>query len=273
MQPLGSPPLLRRGDRGKDVSALQQKLNTHGYGLVVDGDFGRQTEQAVVAFQRRSGLVVDGIAGPKTFALLQGEVRGRLLGESDLHQAAAALDVDLCTVRAINEVESRGSGFLTDGRPVILFERHIMRRRLLDYGMPADLLEAEYPELVNKTAGGYLGFEREWGRFEQAADIHLESAIEACSWGLFQIMGMHWRHLKYASAEAFHDAMHVSEGKQLEAFVRFIQADRSLLKALRDHDWRNVARLYNGPAYEKNDYHTRLANAFTRHHTLHEVIA
>ncbi|WP_328515044.1 N-acetylmuramidase domain-containing protein [Ralstonia pseudosolanacearum] len=33
-------------------------------------------------------------------------------------------------MRAVNEVESRGSGFLPDGRPVILFERHVMYRQL-----------------------------------------------------------------------------------------------------------------------------------------------
>jgi len=265
--------ILRRGDRGSAVVEIQGLLSKHGASLAADGIFGPATEKAVRDFQRKVGLVVDGIAGPKTLAMLRGAQRGKLLGEDDILRAARVLGVEPAAIRAINEVESRGNGFLPDGRPVILFERHIMRRRLLDYQMPADLLEAEYPELVNKATGGYLGGVREWTRFEEAADIHRAAAIESTSWGLFQIMGMHWRHLQYPSAEAFFDAMHESEGAQLDAFVRFIRADRVLLNALREHDWRNVARLYNGPAYEKNDYHTRLAHAFTRHHTLQEETA
>lgn len=176
--------LLRRGDRGSAVAELQGLLRRQGFSLVIDGEFGPQTERAVCEFQRSTGLVVDGIAGPKTFAVLRGAARGNLLGEDDLRRAAETLGVELAAIKAVNEVESRGQGFLPNGKPVILYERHVMRRRLLDYGMPADILEAEYPELVNKAAGGYLGGEREWSRFEQAADIHRAAAIESCSWGL-----------------------------------------------------------------------------------------
>lgn len=265
--------VLRRGDKGTNVNDLQRLLNASGHALLVDGDFGPATERAVLAFQHSAGLVADGLAGPKTWALLRGEGRGKRLGEDDIERAAITLSVDPAAIRAINEVESRGDGFLTDGRPVILFERHVMRRRLLDYRMPADLLEAEYPHLVNKASGGYLGGAREWSRFDEAADIHLPAAIEAASWGLFQIMGMHWRHLQYPSAEAFFDAMHESEGAQLDAFARFIRADASLSQALRAHDWKAFARIYNGPAYARNQYDTRLADAFARHRTIQDQTA
>lgn len=57
--------VLRRGDQGEDVKALQRAL-----GIRPDSDFGAQTEQAVRLFQADQGLVVDGIAGPKTRAAL-----------------------------------------------------------------------------------------------------------------------------------------------------------------------------------------------------------
>lgn len=265
--------LLRLGDRGPKVSDLQRLLNRRGFALVIDGDFGPKTERAVRDFQRQAGLVVDGIAGPKTFAVLRGGPKEELLGEDDIIRAAQELGVEPAAIKAVNEVESRGNGFLPDGRPVILFERHVMRRRLLDYGFPADKLEAEYPHIVNKAAGGYLGGAREWDRFNEAAEIHRPSAIEASSWGLFQIMGMHWRHLKYPSVEAFFAAMHESEGAQLDAFVRFIKADARLILALRSHDWRAFARIYNGPAYSLNRYDEKLATAFTRYHTMQEETA
>ncbi|APD19266.1 endolysin [Mycobacterium phage Taptic] len=55
------------GDR---VRQLQRALNSYGYGLDEDGEYGPLTEQAVGAFQRSKGLEVDGIAGPVTLAAL-----------------------------------------------------------------------------------------------------------------------------------------------------------------------------------------------------------
>src|SRR5690606_23739721 len=265
--------ILRLGDRGSAVVELQGLLSKHGASLAADGIFGPATEKAVRDFQRKVGLVVDGIAGPKTRAMLRGAQRGKLLGEDATLRAARALGVEPAAIKAVNEVESRGRGFLPDGRPVILFERHVMRRRLLDYGFPADKLEAEYPHIVNKAAGGYLGGAREWDRFHEAAEIHRPSAIEASSWGLFQIMGMHWKHLRYSSAEAFFGAMHESEGAQLDAFVRFIQADSRLIEALRNKDWASFARWFNGPDFQRNQYNMRLAEAYERHRTTQESIA
>lgn len=59
--------LLRRGSRGNDVKELQKTLNQKGYNAGnVDGIFGKRTENAVKAFQRANGLVVDGIVGQNT---------------------------------------------------------------------------------------------------------------------------------------------------------------------------------------------------------------
>jgi hypothetical protein len=54
---------LRRGDRGDDVASIQKALR-----LKPDGMFSAQTEAAVRAFQRKKGLLPDGVVGPKTWA-------------------------------------------------------------------------------------------------------------------------------------------------------------------------------------------------------------
>jgi hypothetical protein len=59
-------PDLRRGAKGPAVAALQRALSRLGHDLIADGDFGRNTEHAVRAFQSATGLQVDGIAGPQT---------------------------------------------------------------------------------------------------------------------------------------------------------------------------------------------------------------
>jgi len=63
-------PTVYYGDSGSNVTALQQLLNKHGYGLVEDGIFGSGTYAAVQGFQASQGLVADGIVGPLTWAKL-----------------------------------------------------------------------------------------------------------------------------------------------------------------------------------------------------------
>lgn len=63
---------VQHGDKGAMVVELQNLLNAAiGAGLVVDGDFGPKTEQAVRSYQASRGLAVDGVAGPDTFGALR----------------------------------------------------------------------------------------------------------------------------------------------------------------------------------------------------------
>jgi lysozyme len=55
---------------GSRCTELQQKLNKVGYSLVVDGNFGQLSYNAVINFQSKNGLVADGLAGTKTFTKL-----------------------------------------------------------------------------------------------------------------------------------------------------------------------------------------------------------
>ena len=59
------------GDKGDQVTLIQQKLKQYGYfSGTVDGVFGKQTYDAVVWFQRKNGLKVDGAVGENTAAAL-----------------------------------------------------------------------------------------------------------------------------------------------------------------------------------------------------------
>jgi peptidoglycan hydrolase-like protein with peptidoglycan-binding domain len=69
-----SPPLLRIGTGGWQVTRLQRLLRTQGCfpePAAIDGDFGEITEAAVKAFQELNGLQPDGIVGPVTWAALE----------------------------------------------------------------------------------------------------------------------------------------------------------------------------------------------------------
>ena len=62
---------LQLGSSGEDVRKLQHALTQLGYEPgPIDGVFGSQTKAALMTFQRDKGLIVDGIVGPKTAAVL-----------------------------------------------------------------------------------------------------------------------------------------------------------------------------------------------------------
>jgi peptidoglycan hydrolase-like protein with peptidoglycan-binding domain len=266
---------LRHGDRSQAVLMLQKNLNKNGANLAPDGYYGDTTEAAVRAYQVKVGLVADGIAGTKTQTSLAGGDCAQLLRNSDLVAAAERLDVPLASIYAVNEVESKGKGFFDNGKPVILFERHIMYRQLAtvrhvgdnsaELKHHADELATTNPALVNPKPGGYIGGTAEHQRLAMARLIDDTAALESASWGAFQIMGFHWKRLGYASVQAFVAAMTAGESQQFDAFTRFIETDPVLHKALKGRKWAEFARLYNGPDYLRNLYDTKLQRAYERH--------
>jgi murein L,D-transpeptidase YcbB/YkuD len=69
---------LKPGDTGAQVKVLQAALAALGYDPgKVDGDYGTTTTNAVVAFQKASGLTADGVVGPQTRAALRTALANR----------------------------------------------------------------------------------------------------------------------------------------------------------------------------------------------------
>ncbi len=62
--------ILQLGDRGSQVSALQESLAVAGFPSRTKGIFDWTTQEAVRQFQEAKGLTADGIVGPQTMALL-----------------------------------------------------------------------------------------------------------------------------------------------------------------------------------------------------------
>ncbi|HMU67301.1 MAG TPA: peptidoglycan-binding domain-containing protein [Cellvibrionaceae bacterium] len=72
--------VLKNGSSGDAVKRLQEQLNAVlklNPPLTTDGKFGTKTERAVMAFQAKNKLGVDGIAGPKTQAALGAKLDGK----------------------------------------------------------------------------------------------------------------------------------------------------------------------------------------------------
>lgn len=63
---------LKLGKRGDDVANMQMRLKAGGYFYgEADGNFGKDTEAAVIRFQKANNLKPDGIVGEQTWALIK----------------------------------------------------------------------------------------------------------------------------------------------------------------------------------------------------------
>jgi hypothetical protein len=180
------------------------------------------------------------------------------LSKESIIQAATELNVPPASLAAIAEVEAGPFGaFLNDGRPVILFERHVFARNT----RPAGKYNQTHPDLSSpyKTAKyGTLG--AQWVKFDRAARLDRKAAIRACSFGLFQVLGENAVRLGYKDEEEFFTRMFEGVEAHLEACCRFIRVNK-LEEQLRGGLWQRVAAVYNGPKYAEDNYHGRLHNA------------
>ena len=182
---------------------------------------------------------------------------GSSLVEADYVKAANVLSVDIASVKAVARVESAGGGFLSNGKPKILFEGHQFSKRT------NHKFDVSHPTLSYKkfTKLYYKGGVAEYARYEIAKSLDLKAAMMSSSWGMFQIMGFNYKLAGYGSVEEFVKAMHVSEGMHLLAFVNFLKSEK-LDVHLKAKDWAAFARGYNGEEYAVNKYDKRLKQAY-----------
>lgn len=105
-------PTLHPWDAEPAVVELQELLRAHGYKVPLTGEFDSQTEDAVLIFQRRKGLRVDAIVGPKTWSALKLDLK---LGSRILRQDHSGLDVhELQGLLLVNGYSVTRDGFFTD---------------------------------------------------------------------------------------------------------------------------------------------------------------
>lgn len=266
---------LRYASRGNEVNFLEQLLVKIGYTVVVSNYFGRDTDLAVKDFQRKNNLVIDGIVGLKTWTKLIAAEKAalnyldKLLSEQDLISFSKKYDLELAVVKAVNEVESNGKGFLIDGRPRILFEGHVFWKELVNRNIAPTTFLNDYTKNVlykKWTRKHYLGGSKEYSRLEKAAgmsdlpEVHA-AAYASASWGAFQIMGYHYKALGYTSIDSFVSKMYEDEGKHLEAFGKFSETN-NLIRHLKNKNWAAFAKGYNGSGYKQNKYDEKLAKAY-----------
>ncbi len=96
------------GDRGSEVTRIQQKLRQYGYmSAPADGIFGPATYEAVVWFQRKNGLKADGVVGPATLAAL-----GIPAGSGASAAGGSYNESEVYTLARLVHAEARGEPYV-----------------------------------------------------------------------------------------------------------------------------------------------------------------
>lgn len=194
-------------------------------------------------------------------------------------ELAREFDFRLPQTLAVIAVESRGEGFIPndpDNRPKILYERHIFHR------LTEGIFSKEHPELSNRKTFGrdkklpreerYLGGTAEWERLARAIKLNRSAALQSCSWGIGQVMGMHFNRLGYNRVQDFVNDAYESEAKQAMHMLRYLSLDKRMVEVMKKEnctldDFRVLARLYNGPNFETDGYHIKLHTEYIKNRT------
>lgn len=195
--------------------------------------------------------------------------RAKRLEDIDLPRIARTIGVGEDELHAFMDVESRGKGFDSQRRPIILFEPHVFYRNLSG------------PKLT-KAIGEGLAYKK-WGtrpypadsypRLRAAMAIDETAALCSASWGLAQILGENHQVCGYASVQEMVLDFMNDEANHLEAAIKFIVASgiddelrylASLKRPTMPNDCVGFVSVYNGPGYKKNRYHIKFADAHNK---------
>jgi len=188
--------------------------------------------------------------------------------DEEIKSLAKELNIDWKLIKTVLLIESAGSGFDSNtGKIKIQFEPHIFNRQLALKNIKSTLKFISgtlYKVFVgDKVIENKVDVQsKEWVAFESAITINEDAAYMSTSFGLGQIMGFNYKVCGFKSAKEMADNFKVSEYNQLKGMMKFIMGNSKMFSALKACDWNTFARYYNGAAYKKFSYDTKLANTY-----------
>lgn len=284
--------VFKPGDKNESVKLLQRTLRESvNNALVIDGDYGNKTKETLCTWQSKLDIEPSGLYIGQTKEIIDTYINKRFIQEWCYKAVAKEIDRDVASftalAKAIAGVESRKEGFTPNGNVTLLFERHVFKKQLLDQvtkntdavtlinshydvnlnGTTAEVIsfvESRNPDICNSKPGGYLVGIKEQERFNLAVKINPIAATNSASFGLYQIMGFNAPLCGYSTGYKMMLAFMDTEYTHLLALAKFLEANKVIYHYLKNRDYNNIAKIYNGPAYAKNNYHIKISNALNK---------
>lgn len=164
--------------------------------------------------------------------------------------------IDPRMAQAILKVESGGRSHGSDGKPLIRFEAHIFKSYLKNDNLWAEHFQTDpqrgwIDQMWHRSSADtwkpiHTGNQKdEWEVFSFARGINPDAAHNSISVGSAQIMGFNHKRVGFPSAEAMLTAFQSSE-MQVIGFINYFLSDPTLMEAVDQKDFREIARKYNG---------------------------
>ncbi|KIF83242.1 LysM peptidoglycan-binding domain-containing protein [Noviherbaspirillum autotrophicum] len=193
--------------------------------------------------------------------------------QSDIEDAAKELQCQPGLIYALAKQESSSSSFFKLGNrmvPKILYERHQFKNRTSPKKKLPSPYENKYPDIcgpaysrakknkrgewIELKSGAILMESDVYGpsgifqykRLSKAYQLDPFAALEACSWGKFQIMGFNYKRAGFNDVKAFTKAMSRSDVEHIKAFLKFAKSNKVLLNGLRMKNFEKIAEGHNG---------------------------
>ena len=218
---------LRKGNRGPEVRKLQEKLIAVGYRIKLDDFFWDETDKSVRAFQRRKGMLPDGIAGPKTLGALG------LTDETSVTLTASRLLNDLYT--AIGAAGLRAATFAKTLIPSFQSSRPVSQLRISEKGLQFIFTHESQKNVSDKLywPGGASGVTLGSGYdMKERTEISITNDMIAC--GIDTIT-----------------AKKIAKGKGLvdSAAIKFVGDNKALVKLTPEQEKKLLLHIV--PGYEK----------------------
>ena len=187
------------------------------------------------------------------------------LTKSQIRALAKSSKIEPAILKAIMKIESGGKGFHKNGTVRITFHGHVFYQLLKDAGLKPetlrkgnkDILYKKYKTKYNKGRKSTLK------RLRKAMEIDKSSALKACSYGLFQLMGSSYKEAGFKSIKAFAKAHKSSEKAQVKAFLKAAKSQKTL-KDLQNKDWEAFTNKFVTSEIGPKEYAKKLAKTYKK---------
>lgn len=165
------------------------------------------------------------------------------LTPQDIQTIAKGFGLDPKLLEAFIDAYAPDEGFLPDGRPIVVFQRHLFWKHVVpiyNTGIKRRQFKAlafANRDIMHPTPAPpvLINHEGEWVKLDRAINIHEQAALQSVLWGRFGLPGEYYLSAGFSGLTAFAEAHQNNEAEQLKAFLNHLSSKDFNGKKLLDH--------------------------------------